>query len=460
MFNPFAKITAAAQARNRDISALYNWIKKRAIFVIAAVVILFVASYLFYLLREHNLKYLPEKAIKAGAPLPVEIYQIKHEPIAEVIGAVGEVRAYREVTITSYLQVIVDKVHVDIGDIVKEGRVLVELDPTLLLPALRSAEKRLKNAEAELEKLERTIPQYHQELLSNLESAEVGLKAAESNLEKNQTNFERINSLYEEGIVSKSDFDTAKSQYDQAQENYSRAKETLLKSQNALDNEQVTINSWRTTAQYNYSKALEDLTRAKYDMGNSIIKSPVDGIITEKNVNIGEILMRRIQEARILMKIAQIDPVLVAGLVPQEKINMIHINQKAQVKIDSEPDREFAGIVIKIEPTVEEETKTFAALIKVDNPNHRLKPGLSAFARFLKEHRTLAVPRIAVIDAANEMIVVTVDKNNIAHIKKIRVGISDDKKYQVLSGLHPGDRVAIAGQMNIKEGDKVRILNQ
>jgi multidrug efflux pump subunit AcrA (membrane-fusion protein) len=460
MFNPFAKITATVQAKNRDIRALFNWIRKRALFIIVAVVILFFASYFFYLLREHNLKYSPEKAIKAGAPLPVEIYQIRHEPITEIIGAVGEVRPFQEITLTTYLQIKIEKVYVDVGDIVKKDQLLIELDQTLLLPALKRAEERVRNAKAELDKLKKTIPTYHQELLSNLESAKAYVKAAESNLEKNQTNFDRIESLYGEGIVSKSDFDAAKSQFDQAQQNYSQAKETLLKSQNALDNEEVTINSWKTAAQYNYCEALENLTQAKYDLENSIIMSPVDGIVTERNANVGELIMRRIQEARILLTVAQIDPILVAGLVPQERINMIHINQKAQVKIDSEPDREFAGIVIKIEPTVEEESKTFAALIKVDNPNHRLKPGLSAFARFIKEHKTLAVPRIAVIDAAGEMVVVTVDKNNIAHIKKIRVGISDDKNYQVLSGLRPGDRVAIAGQMNIKEGDKVRILNQ
>jgi membrane fusion protein (multidrug efflux system) len=117
----------------------------------------------------------------------------------------------------------------------------------------------------------------------------------------------------------------------------------------------------------------------------------------------------------------------------------------------------FGGKVVKVDPNIDPITRTFTAYVEIRNPDLRLKPGLSGFTRI---HRiaqgSIAVPSVALINPTGDQAsVFVVDRDGLAHLRKVRSGIVVNAMTEILDGLREGEQVVTVGQLYLRDNDKV-----
>ncbi|HWP45779.1 MAG TPA: efflux RND transporter periplasmic adaptor subunit [Candidatus Limnocylindrales bacterium] len=164
-----------------------RWLKllKWSSLLLSLLTILLVPAYIFWAIGKHDIQTNPVKSRQAGAPMPVKVYPVKVTTITEEIGASAEVQPSSFAHITSTLVgTRVKAVHVDVGDYVEEGQILFELDQTLLISALKSAEEQVNMTKAKLEEIKQTQSTQHEELVAAVKSAETNVEKTRAKLEE------------------------------------------------------------------------------------------------------------------------------------------------------------------------------------------------------------------------------------------------------------------------------------
>lgn len=210
-------------------------------------------------------------------------------------------------------------------------------------------------------------------------------------------------------------------------------------------------------AQADYQTAHTGLILAKNRLNYAVVKSPCIGIIAERKVNSGELP----QNNSPLFLINQIDPIFMEAEVAEEYINFVTLSQPVQVEFDALVGTVFQGEVSKIDQTVNPDTRTFSAFIKLANPSLKLKPGMSGFAKIGVSKRTLVVPNIAVVKPVKyRAAVFVVDQTGIVHKRDIKIGLITEKYTEVLGGLREGDLVVTAGLKGLRDQDHVTVKKE
>ena len=164
----------------------------------------------------------------------------------------------------------------------------------------------------------------------------------------------------------------------------------------------------------------------------------------------------RVGGASTLAIVHQLQPIYVQMDFPMERLDALRLGQEAEVVLDAYSQEKFTGKVIRIAPVVSTKTRVLPVMIEVDNPDNRIKAGISGFAR-LKTSKVGAttIPSVAVIQKQQQAMVVCVE-NNRARIRPVLTGaLTDSGDVEVLDGLRTGDQVVIYGQDSLEENDAV-----
>lgn len=206
------------------------------------------------------------------------------------------------------------------------------------------------------------------------------------------------------------------------------------------------------------AKATLSLRQAEIDLEHSKMTAPLDGIVLERLVNPGENSHRD----QIVIKIGSLSNVLLAAKMGEDKMRSVQLGLPAEASFPSFPGERFEGKVVKIDPNIDPLTRTFTTYVEIKNPDFRLKPGLSGFARIRRSAKNvLAVPSISVLNPSGEQAsVFVVDSDNRATMRKIRPGIVVDAMTEVRDGLKEGEKVVTVGQLYLKNNDKVRTTDR
>src|SRR5438874_13405986 len=147
------------------------------------------------------------------------------------------------------------------------------------------------------------------------------------------------------------------------------------------------------------------------------------------------------------MKLGVLNTVLMAAKITEEKMHSVQLGLAADVTFPAFPSEVFKGTITKIDPNIDPITRTFTTYIKIENPDFRLKPGLSGFARIRRTAKdVLAVPSIAIMNPSGEQAsVFVVNSDSHATLRKIRPGIVVDAMTVVQEGLKEGEKVVTVG---------------
>lgn len=219
----------------------------------------------------------------------------------------------------------------------------------------------------------------------------------------------------------------------------------------------------KAQAEYDATTAVLEAARAKRAetsraLTYGAIVSPVAGVVTQRIVNPGETP----GPGAALLVIGRMNPALVAAQISEEHLGVVSIGQAATVTFSAFVNEDFQGKVVRVDPTANAETKTFQVFVELANPKLRLKSGLTAFVRLEREHpRALIVPSVALIyPAGTRDSALFVVENDLARLKRVKVGGVGDGRTAVLEGLREGEKVVTVGQLNLRDGDRVRLGNE
>ena len=267
----------------------------------------------------------------------------------------------------------------------------------------------------------------------------------------------------------------------------------------------------KADASFNYSeKAIQkqlipqrDFDQAKYDMQNlraareeaalnlqfTTIVAPVDGVIAERSVKLGNL----IQTNQNLFRIVGMDPLQAVLNVPERQLGILKADQPVTLEADALPGQSFTGKILRIAPVVDSNSGTFRVTCEFRDKNGTLKPGMFGRIGIVYDQRAdaLTVPRSALVEEDGETAVFVVEKapdkpvddkkdgakkevkvadkdkgevkpvapGLVAHRKLVKVGYSEGDKVEIRTGIDEGTQVITVGRNAVRDGTAVQVLN-
>jgi len=190
---------------------------------------------------------------------------------------------------------------------------------------------------------------------------------------------------------------------------------------------------------------------------NTFLKSPVNGIVTLRNFDNGDLT-----GGQPILQVQQLNPLKISINIQELYFPLVKPQMTASIHLESYPDEMFEGKVRLVYPTVDHVTHTFTTEIVVNNNNMKIRPGM--FARvtlnFGSAERIVA-PDLAIIKQSgiNDRFVFVLNTDNTVSYKKIQLGQRLGSSYEILSGLNNGDRVVTAGMSRLVDGTTVKVIN-
>jgi HlyD family secretion protein len=316
---------------------------------------------------------------------------VERGPIRNVVNATGTVQAVITVQVGSQVSGQIQALYADFNSIVKRGQLLAKIDPRNFEAQVENAKANLAAAEARVQTVEADLKTQ----LANLQSAKANLEAARVARDNANLILRRYTELAQSGVLSQNEFDTAKANADSAQARYNQA-------QAAVEQVQAQINAVK--AQLEQSKAQvdqarADLDRARVNLEYTNIYSPVDGVVVSRNVDVGQTVAASLQAPTLFVIANDLTKMQVNANVDEADIGKISDRVDVKFTVDAYPNDTFSGRIteIRLNPQTIQNVVTYSVIINVDNPQLKLKPGMTANITITVDQRdsVLKVPNAA-----------------------------------------------------------------
>jgi RND family efflux transporter MFP subunit len=387
--------------------------------VLVIIVVAFFAGYLPETSRQTALA--KEAQADASELPPVNVSLVEHASGKSMLLLPGNIQAVTEAPVLARASGYIKQRYADIGDRVKQGQLLAEIDAA-------EVDKQVEQAKATV-----------QQAKSSLDQANANLSQSKTNAEMARVTFQRWDALVAKGAVSRQDADTYKSQAEALGQN-------VQSLQNAVE-----------AARSNIAVAQANLDRLTQVQGYLKVRAPFDGVITLRNVDTGALVT---EGSTMLFRIAQNGKVRTYVNVPQADATSIHVGQTAQVKLPDMPSKTFPGIVTRTANALDPATRTLLTEIQVPNAQGLLLPGMYAEVNFStpRQEPPLLIRADALVVRGDGNHVALVDKDGIVHFKAVLVGRDYGDQLEILGGLEMGDQVVVSPGDTVRENAKVRAI--
>lgn len=261
---------------------------------------------------------------------------ITRGPVVRVVRATGTINPLQTVKVGSQVSGTVAKLFVDFNSVVSAGQIVAVIDSTFLSASVREAEANLQRSRAQLNEAERAL--------------------------------NRTKELFAKDLVSQADLDAA------------------------LTTNETSVAQMRQT-----EAALE---RARVNLRYAVIRSPIDGIVVSRDVDVGQTVAASLQAPQLFAIANDLSRMQVEASVDEADIGQITAGQTATFTVDAYPDEDFEGKVtqVRLSPIVVQNVVTYTVIIEVPNPDRKLRPGMTATASILIDRRddVLRIPAVAI----------------------------------------------------------------
>jgi multidrug efflux pump subunit AcrA (membrane-fusion protein) len=351
----------------------------------------------------------------AARPVRARVVSVVARKVPRQVDSVGSLAPFEEVTVSAEVEGRVDEVYVDVGDAVAQGRALVKIHPIELSLSLDEQQAALKQIQARLAPPEGSGP-----LASPKDAAEV--RRAEADRLDAEQKYLRAKELFTEGLIARGTFDEAEARYNSAAAGYDMAVQNVR-------------NLQAQAAQRSASVALADKK-----LHDSVIRAPFSGHVKQRMVSPGQYV--KVQTP--VMLVVDNDPVRVKLKVPEKMVGWVAVGQDVEVRVEAYPDRSFTGKISRMNPSVEQDTRSLEVEALLANAQGLLKPGFFARASIASSHvdTALLVPKDALRYLYGVYKVYSVEKNTL-HETEVKLGRRDGEEAEIVEGLKEGDRVAV-----------------
>jgi HlyD family secretion protein len=398
------------------------------------------------------------------AVIGVEVVRPERHTVRRSEGEPGELQAFETTAIHARVPGYVKNWKVNIGAAVKKGQVLAELsvpeleaDVQQKRAAAAQAVAKHKLAAATVEVAEANITGADAKLVE----ARASEKRAEADLVYQRSQTKRAAELIKDSAVTESFLDEARSKLDAAGAALAEVKAQIKTAEAAVVQAKAArdqANADLGAAAAAIDAANEEARRAEAFFGYSRIESPFDGIVTERNVNTGDLIQAGTGQPPLFI-IARSDIVTIWVAMPERIAPAVNPGDRALVKVQAMPDTTIEGQVTRISWALNPKVRTLRAEIDIPNPGAKLQPGLYAYATVIAEEHpdVLTVPATAVVGEQGKDYCVAVVNGKAVH-RPVRVGLSDGTRTEVISGLNESESVVKAYAASLADGQAVAVI--
>ncbi|HEX4810522.1 MAG TPA: efflux RND transporter periplasmic adaptor subunit [Bryobacteraceae bacterium] len=357
--------------------------------------------------------------------LPVHVVEAKAGAARSDVTLPGSMQAIEEAPIYARVSGYITRRYADIGDKVKAGQVLAEIDAPELDQQLMQARATAAHSDA------------------LFGQAKASLVQAQAKMILAKETLDRWVTLAARGVVSHQEKDQRQSDYDSA-----AAEVEALKSS-------VSAAEADVAAQKANVRRLEELTGFKH------VAAPFNGVITARNIDIGNLIEEGSDSStRELYHIAKFDELRIMVNVPQPDAPLIHDGGPAFVRVTEFHDREFPGKIARTADSLDPNSRTLLTEVHIPNKEGILLPGMFSSVRFPLQRTAPAVvipADVLIVDARGTQ-AATVDEADIVHLARLTLGRDYGSTVEVLSGLRPGQRLIVNPLDTLTDGTKVDVL--
>ena len=241
---------------------------------------------------------------------------------------------------------------------------------------------------------------------------------------------------------------------DEAQARFDLARTDFERSEQLMTSQTISAQE-HETAKSTYNGAEAALRRVNERVGDTKITAPFAGVIGERLVDAGQYVNR----GDPLAGLANPDPLEVRFDVPERYAGRVAAEQTIRLVTTAFGDETFTGTVTYIAPLVRDDTRTITVKAEVANPDGRLKPGMFGLValEFPRDAPSLTVPDAAVMQQGTQAMVIRRNPEGMAEMQPIEVGVMQDGRVEVLSGLSEGDLVVVEGTQKIFPGTTIAL---
>jgi membrane fusion protein, multidrug efflux system len=334
---------------------------------------------------------------KRGIPQPLVVKgNASRGTIVNSLSFTGDIMPVQQATIYSKVNGNLEKIFVDIGSYVSQNQTLALIDTTI----------------------------YAQ----NLKLANANYLQADVTFQNNKINYERNKKLFEQNLIARQDLENSKTAMDASM-------------------------AQKEAAYANYSNAVTQLSYCK-------VTAPFSGIITKRFFDQGAYLNSSGSSSNsslfVLMNVSQLKSYL---NVPEKNVPLLNKVTGIQVTADALPNTIFNAVIKKISEAVDLTTRTMQIEIDIENSGKILKPGMFANINLIldKKENTLILPNQVVQDDDKGNFVYLINPDSTVTKKYVKLGIKQDTRFEVLSGITENDPVVFVGQNLVRDKMKVKI---
>jgi HlyD family secretion protein len=271
--------------------------------------------------------------------------KVERGEIRDVVEATGTINSVITVQVGSQVSGTIAKLNADFNSRVHKGDVVALIDPALFNGALLQATADLENAKA------------------NLEAARANLEKARAGLVQTKADYDRAAGLTRDGVMSQQQLDLAKSNYDAATASVGAAAANI------------------TQAEAQISQKRAAVTVAQTNLDYTVIRSPIDGTVVARNVDVGQTVAASLQAPTIFTIAQDLTKMWVYAKTDESDVDNIKVGKQVTFKVDALPKQTFQGVVsqIRMNPTTVQSVVTYDTIIEFANPELKLFPGMTAY---------------------------------------------------------------------------------
>jgi len=273
------------------------------------------------------------------SPLVFKLGRIERGAVEQVVTATGSLSAVVTVQVGSQVSGTILKLFADFNDRVQAGQIVAQLDPTRFKASLQNADANLKSAEAAAAR------------------ARVNFKQAKLDIDRGQA-------LKARGVVGDAELDQLQSKHDLAQVDLQSAE-----------------------AQMDQARAQVGI--AKVDLERTTIRSPISGVVLQRAVDTGQTVAASLQAPTLFTVAQDLSRMEVRTAIDESDVGKLREGLEARFTVDAFPGEEFSATIFQLrsQPTVTQNVVTYDAILRVENPEGHLRPGMTANVRIVTERR-------------------------------------------------------------------------
>lgn len=365
---------------------------------------------------------------KGGKPVTVRAVLVKEERVERVVELTGTLRGTEEVVVSAEVDGRVERVAADLGDTVKAGATLIAL-------ARETPRLQVAQADADYATALARAGTDDAGLDTATPEAVAAVRRAAADRDDAVLNLKRITELSQKGVASQSELDSAK------------AREQIAQAAQAAARDDAAANIATARAR----RAALGLTKKR--LADTLIGSPVDGVVAERLVGLGEL----VKPTQPVMRVVQTNPLKLRGDVPERYADVI----KKDLTLDLDVDAlkiTARGVIARVGPAVDGDSRTFPIEAEFNNDDGRLKPGAFARARVVigEDELVFAVPETAISNVAGVARVYVVDDDQAAD-RRVQVLRKRGSDALITGDLKAGDRVIVTAIARLFPGAPITI---